>query len=762
MFAGIPRRFLLRHSQSWWCSAVQSVPIPFAAWCIAFASLATGASAAPEPPQASTSTAAVVSSEQTPSVANLKRLSLEELLRVQVATVTTASKKPEKATDAPATVIVITANDIRLRGYSTLKDVLRDLPGMETTEYFFSEFGTQVSVRGISGNNKIIVLVNGMRVNPPGGENFPLRSDFSVRDAERIEVIYGPGSTLYGQDAISAVINVITRKPTEGSGGELGVDAGLHAEREGWGSFGGFLDENGNVRFSGYAQYHDSDLTRLDKEYPSWWQYYKDLAQPRDFGTIPSRQDFGLNAFGRLDFFDSSVQAWYRDSRRSSSEGGYPPAYVEEAVWEDRSVVVEGKNTLSLADAVKLDSVATYSRYEIDPSSRYVFNTPDLTNQWFLDDFKYGIGQGGTVEETVRADINGRLCLLGGVMAGAFDIIPKSTVPGGADPDGNVVAQAGAWEYAMPGDPTELYSVPRVVETRYQTYASYAEFGWRIVDRLKLIGGTRVTKDTRFDDIPVTPRAALIYEVMDHLTAKYIFTRAYVAPAPYFANATYDNGTLLATSNPDLKPETSETHEINLAYTRHNLDLGLSAYHGTQHDIITVSDTAAAENIIAQTVYLDGDPAQPRTLVQSANGGDSTSYGIDFYGRFTVGPVSSWFSYSYADFRKTEGGVNTDLTGISRHNGRLGATWAVLPKLFVTPSLVIRSTPDGVDPGTLGDELNTPYEVDLYVLYQTARNIDVFANVRNLTNHKYALAGIDGEAVPQEPFSGVVGMRVTF
>ena len=121
----------------------------------------------------------------------LKKLSIEDLMQLQVATVTTASKKEEKATSAPGTVIVIDQNDIRLRGYSTLKDVLRDLPGMDVADNFFSEIGTQVAVRGITGNNKIVVLVNGMRVNPPGGEYFPIRNDFSVRNAEQIEVIYG-------------------------------------------------------------------------------------------------------------------------------------------------------------------------------------------------------------------------------------------------------------------------------------------------------------------------------------------------------------------------------------------------------------------------------------------------------------------------------------------------------------------------------------------------------------------------------------------
>ena len=127
--------------------------------------------------------------------------------------ITTASRTLERATEAPATVYVITAEDIRTRGYSTLVDVLRDLPGMEMIEQYYSEQGTLVPVRGVVGNNKIVLLINGMRVNPPGGEELMIRSDVSVRFAEQIEIIYGPGSTLYGQDAISAVINIKTRSP---------------------------------------------------------------------------------------------------------------------------------------------------------------------------------------------------------------------------------------------------------------------------------------------------------------------------------------------------------------------------------------------------------------------------------------------------------------------------------------------------------------------------------------------------------------------
>lgn len=692
-------------------------------------------------------------------VVELKKLSIDQLMSIEVATITTASKVAEKATTAPATVIVITAADIKLRGYSVLTDVLRDLPGLETTPFFFSEMGTHVPVRGITGNNKIIVLVNGMRVNPPGGEAFPFRNDFSVRAAEQIEIIYGPGSTLYGQDAISCVINVKTKQPT-GLTGEVGGAGGLNNEREFWGTFGQVLDKDRDIWLTGYAQYHDSDLTPLHRDWAGWWAPYRAAALAHGgAGVTPDREDFGLNIFARLDLFaNTSVQIWHRQSERSSSETGYPGPYVPQASWGDMSTVVEGKNMLTVADVVKLDSTVTYNRYEIDPATRYVW-APANKDAWFYNDYKYGIGQSVTLEETVHATVNDRLSLLAGFMAGTFDIVPKSTVPGGADPDGKFIDQAGHFDYIDP-DTGQTNTIPRVVRVCYQTLAGYAEGNWKALDKLTAIAGVRITGDTRFTDLPITPRAALIYAITPHATAKYIYTRAYVAPSPYAGNATYDNGTLLATSNAKLTPETAETHEINFTYTHTNLTLSASGYYGTQHDLLITSDQNLPPNIITSNVQLpDGST---RALVQTVNGGSSRRYGIDLFGRATVGPVSPWVSYSYVDFQQQTAGLTTGLPGISHHNGRLGATWAVTAKLFVTPSLEIRSTPENVPAGTLGRALQTPYDINVYILYELSKAVELFANLRNITDHHYALGGfaLGNLAIPQETFNGVLGVRI--
>ncbi len=720
-------------------------------------------------------------------VAELRKLGLEDLMNVKVATVTTASKRAEKSTEAPGTVIVIDANDIRLRGYSSLKDVLRDLPGMETTEYMFTELGTQISVRGIPSNNKIVVLVNGMRVNPPGGEYVPLRNDFSVRMAEQIEVIYGPGSTLYGQDAISAVINIKTKAPPgrapaapfDGKGtppvaansgplaGEVGGHYGLHEEREAWGSFGKVFDAARNILINGYVQVHDSNLTSIDREYPDWWQDFRDIAEPKGRGSVPERKDFGLNAFLRLEVGRFSVQTWYRDSERSSSEGYGPAAlgFLREARWQDRSWVTEARYDWKIADAVTLTSAATYNWYEVDPHSRYVFPSGDLYGtRWFFNDYKYATGNSFSVEETLRVDFSRSLSMLLGGTYTNYDIIPKATVPGGANrgSDQDIVKQGGAFQYSLtPGG--ALTPIPRVAEIDFARYGAYLEFGWQITPKLKLIAGGRVDKDTRIEDPSYTPRGALIWNVTDALTAKYTYSWAYISPAPYFAFATYDRGDILNTGNPNLQPETAKTHEINLTYNKEAVNLGLSLYAGRQESLVLVSDANLPPNTLTPLVYLDGDAAQPRRLTNTVNSGTSSNAGIDFYGRAKVTRTfSTWFSYSYTTLEEDTAGQIFGLKGISAHNFRLGATWAVAPQLFVTPSLVARSTPKHLNAGHLGGELEDPWFVNLHLLYAPRDHLEFYVDLRNVTDNHYALTGFLPNAIPQETFSGVVGMRLSF
>ncbi|MGM0569049.1 MAG: TonB-dependent receptor plug domain-containing protein, partial [Elusimicrobiota bacterium] len=193
----------------------------------------------------------------------------EDILWEEIPVVLSVSKRTQPVIEAPASSYIITAEDIEKRGYTNLKEIFKDLPGMESIEYYFSELGTEVPVRGITGNNKIIFMINGMRVNPPGGEGMPLRSDFNITNARQIEIGYGPGSTLYGQDAISAIVNVVTEEDQEGL--DAGIEGGLNNHQAAYISGVKHFEDftaSGNISFT------DRELIDLKDQYQDWWAQY--------------------------------------------------------------------------------------------------------------------------------------------------------------------------------------------------------------------------------------------------------------------------------------------------------------------------------------------------------------------------------------------------------------------------------------------------------------------------------------------------------
>jgi outer membrane cobalamin receptor len=694
-------------------------------------------------------------------------LSLGQLMDPSI---TTASRILERATEAPATVYVITAGDIRARSYFTLADVLKDLPGMETVEQYYSELGTLVPVRGVVGNNKIVLLINGMRVNPPGGEELMIRSDLDVRFADQIEIIYGPGSTLYGQDAISAVINIKTRRPGDATLEVMG-GYGLNDTKEAYASFAHtfFRSSELPVSATAYVAGRDADLSNFRRDFPGWWQKYDSYLSPINRAGPPVRGDRGLNAFVRLESQQTSLQAWFRESVRSSSEGrgstGPTPVlfFVPEARWRDRSLVVEGQNALSFSESITLHSTLTFNRYELDPQSRYVF--PDGMGGLFLGDYKYAIGTSTALEEKLDFELSPSTRLMVGAVATNYDVVPKATVPGGANTRGDVVLQSGSLTYyTEANNPASRVDIPRTVNLKYQQFGAYIEGAHRFNANLRAIAGVRADSTTRFAAVPVSPRAALIVQGLGgRLALKYIFSMAYVSPSPSFIYNVYDNGGQIGKDNPNLNPERARSNEVNISWRTEYLLLSASAYYNEQSDLLTISQSGAPETVVAPVVFVGPDGTGPRRLAQSVNLGTSKGMGSDLFFRFSTSRVSGWGSYSYVDFTRTLGPVISGLPQISRHNVRVGGTLAILKNLSVTPSLVLRSSPENLPDSyrDAGVSLQMPYEINLSALYTPVDALDLLVTVRNASFRRYALRGVAGPAL-QEPRWVLGGLRFRY
>ncbi|MDB5686529.1 MAG: TonB-dependent receptor, partial [Rhizorhabdus sp.] len=209
------------------------------------------------------------------SIADLRDLSIAELANVNVSSV---SKTTEALSEAPAAIFVITHDDIVRSGATTVPEMLRLAPNLYVAQMSASHY--TVTARGLSGNqnaqnftNKLLVLIDGRSVYTPlySGVYWDML-DVLPDDIERIEVVSGPGATMWGANAVNGVINIITRRSGETQGLLVAVDGGSR-ERSGSLRYGAKLSETLTAR--AYLRGLDEDQTLTatgTKAHDDWWR----------------------------------------------------------------------------------------------------------------------------------------------------------------------------------------------------------------------------------------------------------------------------------------------------------------------------------------------------------------------------------------------------------------------------------------------------------------------------------------------------------
>lgn len=184
---------------------------------------------------------------------DLTALSLEELMNIEV---TLVSRKAEKLSDAAAAVYVITNEDVAHMGATSLPNVLRLVPGMNVAQIDANKWG--VTVRGFNNlfANMFLVLIDGRSVYSPVFSGvFWETQDILMADLDRIEVIRGPGATLWGSNAVNGIINIVTKSAKETRGGLVQAGGGTEERLFGSARYGGKIGSNLYYRF--FVKYFD-------------------------------------------------------------------------------------------------------------------------------------------------------------------------------------------------------------------------------------------------------------------------------------------------------------------------------------------------------------------------------------------------------------------------------------------------------------------------------------------------------------------------
>jgi outer membrane receptor for ferrienterochelin and colicins len=480
-------------------------------------------------------------SEATPTSEPAQISGEEAMLLGEIPIVYSAAKYEQKITEAPAAVTIITGDQIRKYGYRTFAQVLQSVPGLFTTyDRNYDYLGIRGFNRPADYNSRVLLLIDGHRLNDAMFDQGPIGTDspIDVDLIERVEVVRGPSSSLYGTNAFFGVINVITKRGRDIKGVEGSWENSSYTSNKGRLTYGKKLSNGLEFITSGsylYSEGHEN-------------LFYPEFNTPAQNNGIAHRmdQDTFHNFFGKASYGDFTLQGGYVGRKK-----GIPTAAFGTIFNNARDAVVDRRGYLDLkyqhefANQLTVKGRLYYDTYYFRDD--YLLNPAPIPP---AQDYAIATEQAGGELAVVRRLFEKHKVTLGGEFRSQFRMDQSNTGP--------------------------FPPATSLTDNRKSNIgAVYFQDEFSITDRLILNAGIRYDHYSTFGGT-VNPRTGLIYTWRD-TTAKLLYGRAFRAPNP-FQQFNIVSG--VTKPNPDLKPEIINTYELVLEqYLGHHLRGSASAYY---------------------------------------------------------------------------------------------------------------------------------------------------------------------------------------
>jgi len=533
----------------------------------------------------------------------LLAMSLEELIEVEISI---ATRSPLPVQKAPAIATVVTANDIRIMGARTLVDVLERIPGIGVTRNHYSVYA--IDIRGLKAirQNKVRFMVDGHTINMPTvGESFWAFEDLSVEQVERVEVIRGPGSALYGTNAFSGIINVVTKPGIAINGTQVSA---------GGGSF-----ETGRANILHGRRYGEFDV----------------MASLTYASTEGAQLEVTSDALGRSGITDDWARGWdgtfkvswknfVFNSRYTTRDSG-PYVGVTNVVNDDTELMSDQffadlSYSTAISEKWNMNARAYYDfaditfKWQVFPPGTAlsplpahffpygVYGTPGFKNQIYGVEFgsDYAITDTNTVTAGVVYEYSKQYDITHHTN---FD--PITFINLGAYQD---ISSWGNWN--IPEDRTNI--------------AAYLQDEWMIKDNLSLTLGLRYD---HYDDVgdSTNPRIGLVWEMIEYVDLKLLYGQAFRIPT---FDELYSINNPASVGNPKLEPEEMTTYEVSLVYSPDNKPLITATGFYNQF-----------------TDKIDLVPTGIPGMLEFRNTNDATIYGVELDARYRFQDIEVYGNY---------------------------------------------------------------------------------------------------------------------
>ncbi len=629
--------------------------------------------------------------------------------KLQPIVVTTAGGYEQNIADAAATISVITAEELEKKSYSDVTDALKNVPGV-----FVQGGGTNqtVSIRGM-GSAYTLFLIDGKPMNDGsllttngGVQGASINFLPPVEAIERIEVIRGPSSSLYGSDAMGGVINIITKKHQDQMTASVRTEY-IKADKS----------NKVNNDATNTSLYINTPLIDklLSLQLNAGFQNIEESSfQKNNTESAESDPEFNKkNLSGKFVFTPDENNTITAEYSTTQQERTHTPGRSM-LPTSNRSYSELEKNNYNLTHEGKYDQfvVNSYVQYDKDKNNSITGRTVTL------EDGSSVTNPGGILFETLTANSQGTYF---------FD--QHSLTVGANFKKENLEDGTTNQQKAMAGKVTKM--------DRYQ-WALFAEDTWNATDDLALTFSGRYDENEFFGS-NFSPKAYAVYNATDSLIVKGGVISGYKAPSlrnsspEYMLNSM--GGAILP--NPDLEPEKSLTYETGIAYQ--NPDLGLLGslmfFKTDFKDKITRSSRVAGSQEDGSQFYIDNPelPFNSNGYTYNYNVDEAEIQGLEITTDYQVrDDVKYRHSYTYTDSEQKSGQhQGKPLSDIPKHMFNAGLDWELNDQVLLWSQLNYR----GETAGTTGGVKTPSYTfVDVGAVYKHDDKLQFSTGIYNLAN----------------------------
>ena len=662
-------------------------------------------------------------------ISNLSELSLEELMNIKVVT---ASGTEQKISEAPSTMLVVTSSQIAERGYQQLDDVLRDIAGVDLV-HIYGRAPSFITFRGMYGdeNRRMLFMIDGIVENSIMGGIEMAGPAYSLHNVERIEIIWGPGSALYGANAFSAVINIITKKGAEISGLQY---------QKGYGAFNTRIEnimlgaKKSNIDLALSGSLFNTNGPRFTNRHPRYANSYVSNAWSFNGSIVYTlkkvKTTLSARAFqtptGTGEFFASPTKLIGLPSPGNQNTG--------------TSGIMQADFNGEKPSLIETHARTAFLQSEYTPNSKLTLFIKGQYRETGLSDKSYFYSNlPGTafVNRSIFAYSANRV---GGEISANYSLAEHHKLSSGVQ-----ISQDNLERGFRGVNPdtrfdtienirvTNIYATfkPRefTIQNNVGTYLQYV-LSTTLLNKTNFTLGGRYDKNSVYGST-INPRVGIINQPNDKFSFKLLYGSAFRAPTNFELSAV---GTRIA--NLDLKPEKIQTYEVNIIYTP--LSFLLVQANLFQNELT---------DIIIQDVLVGGGRTQNQNL------GTASIKGLE--AKVDIIPsksFSAFLNFTYQKGKQDNGTIKSNIPNIAMVKGNIGFSFHFTQLLNI--SLIANWIGDRSVPTT-----NPLGKVDGYFISNLVistnklfnNRVSASLSARNLFNQTYYDPGIrtaDGNFYP--------------